>query len=255
MRHPLDHNMNAIRLSGWIGIICAIFLLLLLVVTFITGQNQRVSHNLPTTISDTAPLIVVDIPTLAQNTTNTSVIPPSSSSRLVADDVNPDTWFPLSSDISDKLISGNTNKLTNKTVAWGNSDNLKKFEKWGRGNTYERFYTHPDDCNSNNLKSVYIEIIFFQSSEGPKNFFDWASTDTVVDFINSVGNNAYVYRRNNIIEGNCQVDIDSITFTRYNVATRVKISVISGTMNDNQVDVILKKATSIIDKKLFDAAK
>jgi hypothetical protein len=255
MSYSPDHDLNEIRLSGQIGIISAVLALVLLFIPHGPNPDQP---GIPVgQIQNTVPSLAV--PTISSDATNNhpvdSITP--SVTKLIADDGNQDRWFPSPLDISTGLTtSNNIKKIVNEELAreLGHPEYLQEYEKWGRKIAYSKEYTHPKGCASNNLKDAYVEIIFFKSSEGPKGFFEAASTVSGVELIESVGERAYVYKTS-VPENNCQLDKYSMVLTRYNVVAILRIRSASGVIDDKQADIILKKIMIGIDQKLIKAAK
>lgn len=263
MNHPTDNDLK-IRLPGLIGISSAVFAFVLCFISLITSLNRHVltvgqTQSWPTTVSRGASTITTRplyrTPT-ARPLFNTATPEPYYPEPTQSNAIDPSILFPSSlSDISDKLIAGDVDEVTLEELSsWTPSEDLQKFEEWGRLATYQRFYDDPEKCDADDLKGVYIQITFFQSADGAKSFFDWASEGAPVEFIDSVGDDAYVFRGVTDEDG-CQVDFDSIAFTRYNVFVRVRVRSITGTMEDDDVDAILEQVTSFIDAKLIAEAR
>jgi hypothetical protein len=255
MNYSPDHNVSGIRRSGQIGIISAALALALLIGSYMLKPNQsdtsvRQIQSLSPAKSDS--VVLSTVPTLNQYTTGYPAVSTPSSAKLISDTVNPEIWFPSPSDVLAGLTpQEKARKITNADAAKGRLDYLEAYEKWKRIIAYDKVYSHPNQCSPNNLRDVYVEIIFFQDSEGSKGFLDATSK---LKLINSVGNEA-CFNKLTDSENNCPLDKYLITFMRYNVITIVRIRALSGIMNENQAEEILTKVATSIDTKLIVKAK
>jgi hypothetical protein len=103
------------------------------------------------------------------------------------------------------------------------------------------------------LKGIYIQIIFFEDEFGSKSFFDWAHEGATVSMIDSLGENAYSYKKQDIEE--CAVDAFSITFQRFNVIARVRVRSVEGKMDEAIMKNIAIELAQYIDSRLMEEAK
>jgi hypothetical protein len=165
---------------------------------------------------------------------------------------DPSLWFPTANDIaySPQLIPQTINLITNEEASYGSSDLKNLFESWGRVNSYERFYSHPQLCNSSDLKGLYIQLIFFEDEAGAIDFYSWAHEGADVKFIDYVGKNAYIYTDDNDTrETDCPVSYYSISFQRGNAFGRVRVRSLPGTMTNEEMRKIGKPLAIQIDEK------
>jgi hypothetical protein len=250
-----------IRPPGWVGIISTFLSLLLLMFSCINSvmhPPQVVGQitAFPTAVLNTTPTIVT-LPT--DVSFNAPTLEPSSpvaiqpGLSLLTNDTDPSLWFPQSlSHISERLITGGIDEVSREELQYTEEESQLFFEEWGRKNTYQRWYDDPAGCEADVLKGVYIQITFFESGDGAANFFTYAHSDASVEFIDSVGDNAYRYQDTKP-EVDCEVEIRSITFIRYNVFVRVRVRFIEGKMDTNWADSILDQVTQFIDAQLLAA--
>ena len=168
--------------------------------------------------------------TQTPGTENDPPFVPSSGENYIPYTLPRDTWFPLPLDIWDGLFAGSIEEVANEDVSGNDTGKLELFQSWGRITSYQRFYSHPDRCNSEDIQAVYIQIIFFQSSEGSKSFFNLGNEGATVKFVKSVGDNAYIYSWSDPDSG-CQNDYVSTTFQRYNVIARARVGAIAEKMD------------------------
>jgi hypothetical protein len=160
-----------------------------------------------------------------------------------------DTLFPLIRGLADGEIS----EVTNENASWGNTDRLKFFQTLGRITSYEKFYSHPAGCNSSDIKGVYIQIMFFQSRDGSQRFYDWAHESVNVKFVDVVGDNAYIYIENQN-EDICRSATASVTFQRYNVIVRARVSVLDGTLDENSIETVALLIGDFIDQRIKEGS-
>lgn len=206
-------------------------------------------------LQDTNTAIIIETPTpLATNTSlpkSTNTLVPSLTPVL--DRTIPywhpkETWFPPQSSIYSTLEEQNISLVTNEKASWGNDERLRLFQEWGRVTSFERYYSHPDQCNSPDIKNVYIQIIFFEEEAGAVEFYRWAHADADVEFTDFVGENAYYYTATNHPETDCDVDYVSVSFQRFNAFSRVKVRSIPGTMTMQHMRQIVEPISLLIDQ-------
>jgi hypothetical protein len=165
-----------------------------------------------------------------------------------------ETWFPRSSEIREGFVAHNIREVTNEMAADGDAGTLGLFQSWGRITSYDRFYSHPEGCNSPDVYGVYIQIFFFHSPEGSQGFYDWAHEGFSVKFSNAVGDEAYIYSTNRV-EGGCQTDIVATTFQHESVIGRARVYGVDGKMDQNALEALSLQISQILDGRLSAEAK
>ena len=251
-------NMELVRPDFGLGCVIATLTLVILTIFLIatTGAWNRISNY----IDSVSPAATQTINTHGQPTQQPEMVLPTVVTEgipfqsYVPYELPAENWFPAPSEIGEGLYAGNVGQVTNEKASWGSADSLRLFQSWGRITSYERFYSHQRGCDSPDIKSVYLQIIFFQAPDGSKSFFDWANKDASVKIVDTVGDNAYIYSENRV-EDDCPIALVSTTFQRYNVIARARVNSIEGKMGYEAAESISLKIAHLIDERIKSEAK
>lgn len=225
---------------------------LLLAITGLIDEGQKTYPPPASAYEIPEPTEPIFLKTTQSIPSATTILEPENPNGYISYDLINAGWFP----IVNGLASNGFDEATNEKSVWGNTERLKLFQEMGRITSFEMFYNHPQKCNSNDLRDAYVQIIFFQTSTGAKQFFDWANKGENVTFIYTVGNNAYVYYANEAVEGDtCRINYASTTFQRNNVIARARVRGVEGKMDYTTLESLSLKMAQFIDEQLMSNAQ
>jgi serine/threonine protein kinase len=208
--------------------------------------TTRARTETPTTFPTNTPIIPTQ--TLAPTWTSQVIVVTATPA------LNPIQWFPVMPPTANNLTGGAITEVTNEDAAGSDSTLLALFQDWGRITSFERYYNHPDGCDSPDLFGVYVQIFVFQTPYGADQFFDWAHEGYKVDFVDWNGERAYLFR-NTGANDQCEEDRVSLTFIRGSLAGRIRVRGVSGKLSDAQLVDILKIIAEDIDKRFIEYPK
>jgi hypothetical protein len=236
---------------------CIVSMLTLVVLTVFLLISVGAPNKIVTTMNS--------IPTVVQNDAMSNQPPqqtelvqvvtqslPTRAANYIPYDLAKEKWFPAPLEIWAGLFAGEIGEVANQDVPGVDARRLELFQSWGRITSYQRFYSQGEGCNSKDIQSVYIQIIFFQSSAGSKSFFDWAHEGVTVKFVETMGENAYIYSWSDD-ESGCQNDYVSTTFQRYNVIARARVSAVAEKMDYESIESLSLSIARMIDERLKSA--
>lgn len=118
--------------------------------------------------------------------------------------------------------------------------------------SYSRLYRHPSDCQSNGIRGILVQVIFFKSDSGSRAYFTNAYAaikNTKPNITNSVGETSYfrTYPQNDSHCGGEASDKYSLIFQRYNAVGIVISWAVPNSIDDNSVQGWLNQIGSELD--------
>ncbi len=126
------------------------------------------------------------------------------------DDVDPNVWFNKPYQLMSNYLQESINTLP------GDGDERKI--------SYYRIYRHPDDCQSNDIRGVLVQVIFFDSDAGSKEYFNDKKESTIPVLTNFVGEQSY-FREDTQADDHCNYESSehfTLLFQRYNAIGIIK---------------------------------
>lgn len=165
---------------------------------------------------------------------------------------DPAFLFPDLSYFPSSFSVGQIIEKTNEDIA-GNTSLLTSFRQWGRITSFERFYFDPKECQSNGIKGVYIQIIFYETPDGVQQHLNYYTKGVDVHYTNEIGDQSYYYTGSEF-EG-CDVDVYGITFQQQNVVVRVKVRAIEETTKNEVMSSLALSISNYIDARLIETMK
>jgi hypothetical protein len=217
---------------------------LLAVITFFLVVMTNMIGDAGNIIAQT-PDISRNVPILSQphqSTDSTSTPTPmvavdySNQNSYIDPTLSYERWFPN----LERFNNGDISEVPNSQV---------NDSSWGRITSYQRWYSSPNGCSANDLIGAYIQVIFFQKSDGAKNWFDEKNNNE--DRFLDIGNKAYLYFYGGRSDDACSsVDKISINFLRNNVVVRTQFRFPVGEINRENMEAISSEIAQAVDRQL-----
>ena len=128
----------------------------------------------------------------------------------------------------------------------------------GREASHYRIYRHPSDCQSDTIRGVLVQVIFFESAAGSSGYFTAAYEsvkNTNPEIINSAGETSY-FRKYMQADGHCSNETSetySLVFQRNNAIGIAKTWIVPNSVDSETIQEWLNQIARDLDEKFQES--